>query len=201
MQKQVLPFASISIKEADVLEQIKNIADRIRDMREIAGKSQCEAAAGINVPLPLYEQYERAEVEIPVSVLYEISTQYGIELTELLTGDSPTLSVWCLVRKGHGVDVERTNKYKYQNLAYNFAHKKSEPFIVTVTPEDESIPVHLNRHPGQEFNYVIEGVLKIVINGRELVLNEGDSLYFDSSAPHGMKAVGNASARFIAIIM
>ena len=184
-----------------MLEQIKNIADRIRDLREIAGNSPEKAAAGINVPIRLYERYERAEVEIPVSVLYEISQQYGIELTELLTGESPTLNVWCLVRKGHGVDVERTNKYKYQSLAYNFTHKKSEPFTVTVTPEDESIPVHLNSHPGQEFNYVIEGTLKIVINGRELVLNEGDSLYFDSSAPHGMKALGDAPARFVAIIM
>jgi mannose-6-phosphate isomerase-like protein (cupin superfamily) len=184
-----------------MLEQIKNIASRIRDLREIAGESVVNAAKALKVSEDLYQDYENAKIEIPVSMIYEISLRYNVEMTEILTGDAPTLSTWCYVRKGTGADVERTNKYKYQSLAYNFAHKKAEPFIVTVTPEDDDIPVHLNAHPGQEFNYVIEGVLKIVINGRELILNEGDSLYFDSTAPHGMKAIGDKPAKFIAIIM
>jgi len=184
-----------------MLEQIRNIADRIRDLREIAGKDVGSAARELGLTTELYQKYESGEIEIPVSIMYEISNVYNVELTEILTGEAPTLSTWCFVRKGGGVDVERTTKYKYQSLAYNFAHKKSEPFIVTVTPEDDDIPVHLNVHPGQEFNYVVEGVLKIVINNRELILNEGDSLYFDSSSPHGMKAVGDTPARFIAIIM
>jgi transcriptional regulator with XRE-family HTH domain len=184
-----------------MLEQIRNIADRIRDLREIAGKSAEEAAKELELTAEIYEKYESGETEIPVSMMYEIANMYNVELTEILTGEAPTLSMWCYVRKGSGVDVERTSKYKYQSLAYNFAHKKSEPFIVTVAPEDEGIPVYLNVHPGQEFNYVVEGVLKIVINGRELVLNEGDSLYFDSASPHGMKAVGDKPAKFIAIIM
>jgi len=184
-----------------MLEQIRNIADRIRVLREIAGKSEECAAQELGLTTEIYQKYENGEIEIPVSIMYEISNINNVELTEILTGDAPTLSTWCFVRRGGGVDVERTSKYKYQSLAYNFAHKKSEPFIVTVTPEDDSVPVYLNVHPGQEFNYVIEGVLKIVIKDRELVLNEGDSLYFDSSSPHGMKAVGDKPARFIAIIM
>ena len=184
-----------------MFEQIKNIADRIRDLREIAGMSIDDAAKRIGVQTEIYEKYESGELEIPISIMYEIAAIHNVELTEILTGEAPKLSTWCFVRKGTGIDVERTSKYKYQNLAYNFAHKKSEPFIVTVTPENDSIPVYLNSHPGQEFNYVLEGVLKIVINGRELILNEGDSLYFDSSSLHGMKAIGDKPARFLAIIM
>ena len=184
-----------------MLEQIKNIADRIRDLREIAGKSIDDTAGELGLTTEIYKKYENGEIEIPVSIMYEIANRNNVELTEILTGEAPTLNSWCYVRKGGGVNVERTSKYKYQSLAYNFAHKKSEPFIVTVTPEDDNIPVYLNAHPGQEFNYVVEGALKIVINGRELILNEGDSLYFDSASPHGMKAVGDKPAKFIAIIM
>jgi len=184
-----------------MLEQIRNIADRIRDLREIAGKSAEGAAQELGLTTEIYQKYESGEIEIPVSIMYEISNIHNVELTEILTGEAPTLNTWCFVRKGGGVDVERTSKYKYQSLAYNFAHKKSEPFIVTVAPEDDGVPVYLNVHPGQEFNYVVEGVLKIVIKDRELILNEGDSLYFDSSSPHGMKAVGDKPAKFIAIIM
>jgi quercetin dioxygenase-like cupin family protein len=184
-----------------MFEQIRNIADRIRDLREIAGKSIEGAAKELGVPKDIYEKYESGEMEIPVSIMYEISLKNNIELTEILTGEAPTLNTWCFVRKGHGADVERISKYKYQSLAYNFAHKKSEPFIVTVAPDGDDVPYHLNCHPGQEFNYVIEGALKLIINGRELVLNEGDSLYFDSSSPHGMKAIGDKPAKFIAVIM
>ncbi|MDR1059925.1 MAG: cupin domain-containing protein [Clostridiales bacterium] len=184
-----------------MLEQIRNIAARIRDLREIAGKSLDVAAREVGVASELYAKYESGELEIPVSIMYEISLKNNVELTEILTGEAPTLSTWCYVRKGAGADVERVSKYKYQSLAHNFARKKAEPFIVTVAPEGEDVPFHLNAHPGQEFNYVIEGTLKIIINGRELVLSEGDSLYFDSSSPHGMKAVGSEPAKFIAIIM
>ena len=184
-----------------MFDQIQQIANRIRDLREISGKTVDEAAREIGVSPDIYMQYESGELEIPVSLLYEVASKNNVELTEILTGEAPKLSSWCLVRKGKGVDVERSTKYQYQSLAYNFAHKKSEPFLVTVTPTDEDAPVYLNVHPGQEFNYVVEGVLKIVINDRELILEEGDSLYFDSSSPHGMKAVGNKSARFVALIM
>ena len=62
-------------------------------------------------------------------------------------------------------------------------------------------PMHLNCHPGQEMNYVLEGRLLLSLNGKELVLNVGDSLYFDSSLPHGMKALDGRPVRFLAIIM
>jgi quercetin dioxygenase-like cupin family protein len=68
-----------------------------------------------------------------------------------------------------------------------------------VDPDGEDI--HLNSHPGQEFNYVLEGTLKIVIDGHELVLEVGDSLYFDATKPHGMQAIGDQTARFLAIIL
>ena len=104
------------------------------------------------------------------------------------------------MRKGEGVSVERRKDYKYQSLASNFIHKRMEPFLVTVEAKPEGTPVHYNAHPGQEFNYVLAGAVKILIDGQELTLNEGDSLYFDSSRPHGMQALNGEAAQFLAII-
>ena len=50
-------------------------------------------------------------------------------------------------------------------------------------------------------NYVLEGRLLIGLNGKEIELNPGDSLYFDSSLPHGMKALDGKTVRFLAIIL
>jgi quercetin dioxygenase-like cupin family protein len=160
-----------------------------------------ELANDLKITPKAYEEFESGQVDIPVGFLYELAGKFKVELTAILTGEGPKLHTYALVREGKGVNVERREHYKYQSLAYNFANKKSEPFMVTVPPLSENDPIHFNNHPGQEFNYVIEGVLKVVINGHELILNEGDSLYFDSSVSHGMKAIGDKPAKFLALIL
>lgn len=181
-------------------EQIRQIAARIKELREISGISLESLAREFEISVETYEQYESGNVDIPVSFLYMIANKFNVELTAILTGEGPRLRNYCLVRKGKGVSVERQKQYKYWSLAYNFAQKKAEPFIVSVEPEAEETPVHYNSHPGQEFNYVLEGTLKIIINGYELTLNEGDSLYFDSGIQHGMKALNGKPAKFLAVI-
>jgi transcriptional regulator with XRE-family HTH domain len=182
-------------------DQVKEIATRIKELREISGETVEQMATELGISPELYEQYESGEIDIPVSFLYNIAGKLKVEMSAIFSGDGPKLHSYSIVRKNKGRAIERTKKYIYQALAYNFANKKAEPFHVTVEPEAEETPVFYNSHPGQEFNYVLEGTLKIVINGHELILNEGDSLYFDASNNHGMKAVGNKPAKFLAIIL
>lgn len=182
-------------------EQIKLIARRIKELREICEITIEAIAAELQISEETYRSYESGNTDIPVSFLYQIANRFNVELSAILTGDGPKLHTYQLVRSGKGVSVERREQYKYLNLANNFVGKKAEPFIVTVPPEAEDAPVHFNSHKGQEFNYVIEGAVKIIINGHELVMEEGDSVYFDSSASHGMKALNGKQARFLAIIL
>ncbi|HHW30140.1 MAG TPA: helix-turn-helix domain-containing protein [Clostridiaceae bacterium] len=182
-------------------EQIKQIAARIKDLREISGLSIETLAQEFNVPVETYIEYESGSVDIPVGFLHKISSRFKVDMTALLTGEEPKLRNYCVVRNGKGVSVDRRKAYKYQNLAYNFLHKRAEPFLVTVEPKPDECPLEFNAHPGQEFNYVLEGKLKVVINGYELILDEGDSLYFDSGLEHGMKALNGKPAKFLAIIL
>ena len=182
-------------------EQIRQIASRIKELRGIAGLSPQEVAKRLGIPKQTYEEYEGGNVDIPVSLLFEIAGMFNVELAALLTGENPKLHVYSVVRKDKGVSVERRKEYKYQSLAYNFANKKAEPFLVTVDPDPSDAEVHYNLHPGQEFNYMIEGSMKVIINGHEITLNEGDSLFFDSGYNHGMKAIGDKPAKFLAIIL
>ena len=114
-------------------------------------------------------------------------------------GEEPKMSSYFLTRAGKGTSIERTKAYKYQALAAGFIHREADPFIVTVEPNDA--PMHYNSHEGQEFNYILEGRMMLSINGKELILNEGDSLYFNSKLPHGMKALDGKNVRFLAVIM
>lgn len=182
-------------------EQIKQIAARIKELREISGFSLETLAKEFNVPLETYAKYETGSVDIPVGFLHKISGKLKVDMTALLTGEEPKLQNYSLVRKGKGASMDRRKAYKYQSLAYNFLHKKAEPFLVTVDPKPEDTPIELNSHPGQEFNYILEGSLKIIINGYEIIMNEGDSLFFDSGLEHGMRALNDKPSSFIAIIL
>lgn len=181
-------------------EHIKNIAMRIRELREIAGVSLETLAHEFGISREAYQEYESGDTDIPVNFLFQVAHRFGVELTDLLTGESPRLHVYSLVRDGAGVAFDRRKQYHYRHLAYNFSHRKAEPFLVTVEPEAPEAPVSRNSHAGQEFNYVLEGKLLILLDGHELELNPGDSLYFDASRPHGMKALGGREAKFLAII-
>jgi mannose-6-phosphate isomerase-like protein (cupin superfamily) len=111
------------------------------------------------------------------------------------------MHIFSVTRKGKGVDVEREKQYKYENLAEKFIHKNSEPFVVIVEPKSDKNRPTTNSHPGQEFDYVLEGTLKIYIHEHVIILNEGDSIFFDSSYEHAMDALENQPAKFLAIVM
>ncbi len=182
-------------------EQIKQVAERIKGLREIAGIAVETIAKDCGVSAKQYLEYECGKIDIPISFLFKIGHRLNVDLSAIISGEDPKLHVYCLVRKGKGLSVERRKQYKYENLAFNFIDKKAEPFMVTAEPEPDDSPVIFNSHPGQEFNYVIEGSLKVIIDEHEIILNEGDSLYFDSGYKHSLKALNNKPAKFLAIVL
>lgn len=180
-------------------EQIREIAERLRGLRDALDMGVTEAAARVKVTPAEFEKYESGDSDIPMSFLYEVAQAFGVEISALISGQEPHARAYFVTRKGTGASIERTKAYKYQSLAHGFRNAKAEPFEVTVEPNNN--PLHLNTHAGQEFNYVLEGTLQLHIAGNEIILNEGDSIYFDSSKPHGMKALNDKKVRFLAIIM
>ena len=176
------------------------VATRIKELREISDFSVDEVVDKLSVDKEQYLRYESAEDDIPISILYELAALYNVEFAELITGDRPHLKTYCLVRDGKGVNVERRVDYKYQSLAANFSHKKMEPFLVTIDPQPESNELHYNHHLGQEFNYVLEGRLTIYIGDKEIILEKGDSIFFDSTVRHTFKAMDDQSVKMVVVL-
>lgn len=180
--------------------QIQLIAMRIRDLREISGLTPQQVAQKADVPLDEYEMYETGERDFSFSHLFNIAKTLGVDISDLLTGESPKLKGYVLTRNGQGLAFDRRKQYHYQHLAYNFSNKLSEPFIVTVQKDEPGVIKQAHSHQGQELDYVLEGYLKILLGGNELLLGPGDSLYYDSSLPHAMYAMGE-DCRFIAVVI
>lgn len=178
-------------------ENVRDIAARIKGLRLLAGLSEQEAAKAVNLSVGEYLRYENGDDDMPISILYEIADYYQVDLTEILTGVSPKLHDVCHVKAGEGLAVERYDQYQFQSLAYKYARRKIEPLLVTLSIDKAP---ELVSHKGQEFNYCLEGKMKVVIGKSEYVLEPGDTLYFNSMIPHKMLAVTD-TAKFITIIL
>ena len=182
-------------------EQIKQIAARLAGLRDALEITPEEMAKACNISTEEYLRLETGNVDISVSLLHRIASTYGIELTALMFGDEPKMNAYFITRNGKGAEVERTKAYKYQSLAGGFSKRKADPFMVTVSPKPDDAPVYLNSHAGQEYNYVISGRLLLQMNGKDLILEAGDSIYFNSELPHGMKALDGKDVCFLAVII
>ena len=181
-------------------DQVKQIATRIQELREISDYTVAEVAQATEVPEEEYRTYESGLVDIPISFLLKLSHFYKVDTTTILTGEAPRLSVCALTRKNMGVTIDRAEHYIYKNLAYNFNHRKIEPLLVTVVP-GANATMETNSHDGHEFDYVLEGKLRMKVGDREMVLSEGDSVYYDSIHPHAMQAVGGEPCTLLAMVI
>lgn len=182
------------------MDFLKQIAERIRGLRDALDLSKEEMAQQCGVSADLLSEYESGTTDIPVSFLHKLSAIYGVEMTALMFGSEPKMHSYYITRSGHGVKVERTGAYSYQDLAAGFQHRIMAPFMVTVEPHDAEHPLALNTHEGQEFNYVVEGTLEITVAGKANVLNPGDTIMFDAGKPHGLRALNGKRVKMLAII-
>lgn len=182
-------------------DMLIEIAQRIRELRSMEEISQEEMAKRCDVSLEEYRQYENGEKDFSFSFFYTVAGVLGVDVVDILTGESPRLSNVSLVRKGQGFSIDRRDAYDYRHLAYTFKGKTAEPFLVTVEPAPESEKPALHEHSGQEFNFMLEGTMALYIGDVIYVLEEGDSIYFNSAIPHAMRAMNGKTARFLAVVM
>lgn len=179
-------------------QKIKEVAARVIELREICEYTTEDLAHQLGMETSVYEEYEKTG-DFPIGVIFGLEKVFRVDFTEILTGNRPILETYQVVRRGHGHPIERGNgSYRYKDLAYNFKDKIMQPTIVTLSPSDDVTKT--SSHKGQEFNLVTKGSIIININGTDIALQEGDSVYFNSQLPHYQKCNGEEEARFLAVI-
>jgi len=182
---------------------LAEMAARIREMRSILGFGIEEIAEKTGVSVSDYEKYENGLADMPFSFIHKCALAFGIELTDLLEGSSAKLSSYTVTRKGEGQLTVKENGIEIQNLAPLFRNKIAEPHWVRYAYDEkqQNLPIHLATHSGQEFDIVFSGSLKVQVGGHTEILHEGDSIYYNSSTPHGMIAVDGKDCVFCAVVL
>jgi len=183
--------------------KLMEIAFRIRELRDILEFTPEEMAEATATSVEEYLEYESGSKDFSFTFLYQCAKKFGVDMVELVTGENPRLSFYSIVRKDEGLPIKRRAGFNYQHLAYLFKNKTCEPFLVTAPYQEEAQnePIHLSYHKGQEFDYVIEGELKIQLEDHTEILHAGDAIYYNSGHGHGMIATGGKECKFIAVVL
>jgi len=182
------------------MEQYKEIAPRLVGLREGIGWTPKEMGDLMGVSEDKVVEYESGNAEIPVGYMLDVSRLCRVDLTTLISGQEPRLKSYALVRKNEGFSVDRREDYDYRSLGYKFAGREMEPFLITVPPKSGD-EVTETSHRGQEFVYVLEGRLELRLGGEPLILEAGDSLYFNSETPHALRGLDGKEAKFLDVIL
>lgn len=184
------------------MEKLREVAQRISQTRTLLGISQEEMANKTGVTLEDYIEYESGERDFNFTFIYKCAKTFGLDPTDLLKGSSPTLSSYEVTKSGQGLPIARLKGYEYKNLASMFKNKIAEPFKVKIPySEEELTNPKLSKHNGQEFDIVIKGKLKAIVGGNEEILEPGDSIYYNSSIPHGLVPLDGKDVEIYAIVM
>lgn len=178
-------------------EQLAIISARIKDLREFGGYSAEELAVKANIDYEDYIKIEEGQADIPIGRLYDIAKALEVDPTVLLTGEDSDEIDAVVVYNGKGTKVERYEGYSFISLASQFYGRKMEPMIVTLKGSTEP---ELVKHNGQEFNYVLEGEIRVLVGKKEYYLSKGDSIYFNPTIPHAQISMVEES-RFLTVIL
>jgi len=181
-------------------EQLIEIGGRLAALRDIMDIAAAKMAESLNIDIREYTAYESGQKDFSFSFLQNAANILGADIVDIISGESPKLTRCALVRNGEGYNIARRKAYNYKHLAFTFRDKKAEPFMVTIEPKENG-NLTLHSHEGQEFNYLVSGTMEFYFDNIIYEMKEGDSVYFDSSVPHAVKALGGNPAKLIAVVV
>lgn len=183
--------------------KIKEMAGRIKELREIEGLSVEDMALKTGVSIDEYLECENGESDLNFAFIYRCAIAFNVDVTDIIEGESPKLKSYTVTRAGEGQRIEKAHGMTYYNLAYAFKNRIAEPLYVESTYDEEAQTreIELTTHAGQECDLVISGKLKVQVGDHTAILEAGDSIYYDSSTPHGMIAVGGENCKFYAMVL
>ncbi len=183
--------------------KIKEMAGRIRALREIEGLEPSQMATKTGVSVEEYLRCEGGQADLNFAFIYRCALALNVNVTEIIEGEAPKLRSYTVTRSGAGQEIANAHGMTYYNVAYAFQNRIAEPLYVrsAYSEEAQHRDIELTTHAGQELDIVIEGKLMVQVGEHTEVLSAGDTIYYDSDTPHGMIAVGGQDCVFYAIVL
>ena len=185
------------------MEALSSTLERLKGLRTQLGISVEEMAEVAGVTPAKYTAVESGETDLSFTFLYKCAIRFGVDLADIVTGETPRLSGYALSRSGDGMPIKRREGFEYTHVAHLLKDRLAEPFVVTAkySKTFENSPISLTSHGGQELNFVLDGTLKVQIDDNIEILQPGDSLFYNARKKHGMVALGGKDCKFLSVVI
>ncbi len=184
-------------------EEPTAVGERIRKLRELKELSLGDVSKRTGLSEEMLQSIETDAVAPPLGTLTKLARALDMKMGYLLTSDES--KPYAITRKDerkpvsrHAAEQQRKYGYSYLSLSPGMRDRSMEPFLVTLAPDAEEMPGSV--HEGEEFIYVLEGEMEVVIGEHREVLYPGDSIYYHSSMPHLVKCHQGKRSRILAVL-
>lgn len=210
------PFYGQDPHELDFLEGISQssehdlepeepigVGERIKKLRELKKLSIGDVSQRTGISEEMLESIEADAIAPPLGTLTKLARALEMKMGYLLTAGEPKPFV--ITRKDerkpvsrHAAEQQSKYGYSYLSLSPGMRDRNMEPFLVTLSPTVEEVPGSV--HEGEEFIYVLEGEMEVVIGEHREVLYPGDTIYYHSSIPHVVKCHEGKPSKILAVL-
>ena len=180
------------------------VGENVRKFREAAGLTVQQFAERTGFSVALLAQVENRMLSPSLGTLVKIANAFDTTVSSFLGGKEER--EFSIVRKEDRAVVSRVglkeggkSPYTYESLGSGKAGRKMEPFLVRLQPLSEP-PRARSTHDGEEFLYVLSGRVEVCLGILSDILEEGDSIYYDSTIPHHVHSADSREALILAVI-
>jgi transcriptional regulator with XRE-family HTH domain len=191
------------MEEKSNFEEI-SVGEKIKSLRETKGFSLKELADLTGFSTALLSQMENHLVSPSLGTLIKLANAFGVKVGDFLgeTQGEP----FSIVRKDERKKVSRFASkdgvkygYSYESLGFDKKDRHMEPFIVTLEPATIKTS-KTSVHDGEEFIFVLEGEMEVILGNHTDVLYPGDSIYYDSTIPHRVQCHQDKITKILAVL-
>ncbi|MBI5188841.1 MAG: helix-turn-helix transcriptional regulator [Nitrospirae bacterium] len=171
----------------------------MKSLREDQKLSLRELGDKVGLSASFLSQLELGQVSPSIASLENIANVLNVHITYFFDDTRKTDSI--VMRKNERRRIySKGSKAIIQPLAHEISKKKIEPFMLTLEVGGEAGEHPYSSRHGEEFGIIIQGKVKFTLEQNEYVLEEGDSVYFNSTKPHNWENMGKKEAMIILVI-
>jgi transcriptional regulator with XRE-family HTH domain len=191
------------IDERPAKDKQINVGERVRAVREDRGLSLQDISMRTGLDVSILKKIEAGSVAPPLGTVVKLAKALEMKMGYFVSGEQDR--PFTIVRGDERKVVSRYDSkrgkhygYEYESLAPHKKDRHMEPFLVTLVPADTE--EERSAHDGQEFIYVLEGVMEVRLGEEIHLLDPGDAIYYDSTVPHLVKCHGSEATKILAVL-
>jgi transcriptional regulator with XRE-family HTH domain len=175
------------------------VASRLRQLRQDKGITLRELASAAGMSGAYLSRVENHQTAVTIDGLESLARALGVPMSVFFAEDQRhTLITVCRANEGPAGRLRGPRGFPYRLLAASKKGKLMEPLVINITPRSQCRTVR--SHPGEEFNYVLEGDCSLTYGAQCITLHTGDAVYYDATVPHTVTVDRGGKCTLLSIV-